>query len=254
MGRDVAHGKRQIGLGAGTRIYLRCGVTDLRKAFDGLTQIVEDDLARSITDGDFIVFCNRSKNRLKAIYWDGSGLCLFAKRLEGGASRRGVSVRVVTHPQYSSRQQDWPRSNPKGYGVWFEGRMVSAARSRRFQLVEERLNASVDEVPAYDWKTPLQRVVQILKRHRDVMFATAPDLKPRLTSASRLDLHGNCSLCSVDRPWIVLCRNSLGTSVAFWTRRRCRVRRGWRAVAGRCSHETGKSFLPSTFGRSAEFQ
>ena len=73
-----------IGLGAGTRIYLRCGVTDLRKAFDGLSKVVEEDLSRNITDGDFIVFCNRVKNRLKAIYWDGSGLCLFAKRLEGG--------------------------------------------------------------------------------------------------------------------------------------------------------------------------
>ena len=73
-----------IGPGVGTRIYVRCGVTDLRKAFDGLTQIVEDDLSRNITDGDFIVFCNRARNRLKAIYWDGSGLCLFAKRLEGG--------------------------------------------------------------------------------------------------------------------------------------------------------------------------
>lgn len=73
-----------IGLGAGTRIYLRCGVTDLRKAFDGLAQVVENDLSRNLTDGDFIVFCNRARNRLKAIYWDGSGVCLFAKRLEGG--------------------------------------------------------------------------------------------------------------------------------------------------------------------------
>ena len=56
----------------------------MRKAFDGLAKIVEDDLRRNILDGEIVLFCNRARNRIKGIYWDGSGLCLFAKRLEGG--------------------------------------------------------------------------------------------------------------------------------------------------------------------------
>ena len=74
-----------IGLGAGVRLYLRCGVTDLRKSFGGLATIVEEDLKRNLLDGDLVLFCNRSRNRIKGIYWDGSGVCLFAKRLEGGS-------------------------------------------------------------------------------------------------------------------------------------------------------------------------
>lgn len=73
-----------IGLNSSTRIYVRCGVTDMRKAFDGLAKIVEEDLRRNILDGEIVLFCNRAQNRIKGIYWDGSGLCLFAKRLEGG--------------------------------------------------------------------------------------------------------------------------------------------------------------------------
>ena len=73
-----------IGLSSGARFYLRCGSTDLRKAFDGLASIVEDELKRDLYDAVVVLFCNRARNRVKAIYWDGSGLCLFAKRLEAG--------------------------------------------------------------------------------------------------------------------------------------------------------------------------
>lgn len=84
----MAHSSRGlvlvIGLSSGARFYLRCGPTDLRKAFDGLASIVEDELKRDLYDAVVVLFCNRARNRIKAIYWDGSGLCLFAKRLEAG--------------------------------------------------------------------------------------------------------------------------------------------------------------------------
>ncbi len=76
---------RVIGLGSGVRLYFRCGVIHLPKSFEGLATIVEEDLERNLLDGDLVLFCNRSRNRIKALYWDGSGACLFLKRLEGGS-------------------------------------------------------------------------------------------------------------------------------------------------------------------------
>ncbi len=122
-----------IGLGAGTRIYLRCGVTDLRKAFDGLAKVVEEELSRSITDGAFIVFCNRTRNRLKAIYWDGSGLCLFAKRLEGGRfawpdSR--AAAQEVTSAELSMILEGIDFRNAT-HRVWYRRRPISDRNEER---------------------------------------------------------------------------------------------------------------------------
>ena len=118
-----------IGLGAGTRIYLRCGVTDLRKAFDGLTRIVEEDLSRRITDGDFVLFCNRARNRLKGIYWDGSGVCLFAKRLEGGRfawpSSREVA-QEITSAELSMLLEGIDYRNAT-HRVWYRRRPVASS-------------------------------------------------------------------------------------------------------------------------------
>jgi len=66
------------------RIYLASGPTDLRKSFDGLSGIARTKLEQDPTSGHLFVFCNRRRDRLKVLYFDGSGLWVFAKRLEKG--------------------------------------------------------------------------------------------------------------------------------------------------------------------------
>ena len=64
---------------------------------------------------------------------------------------------------------DFPKSNPEGYALWFQEQMKVEFQRKRM-LLAESLNMSVDEVPEFDVKTPLQRVVQLLKRHRDIRY------------------------------------------------------------------------------------
>ena len=68
----------------------------------------------------------------------------------------------------------WPRSNPKGYAGWFRQRMITVFESQR-KFLAEQLRANIEDVPDYKVKTPLQRAIQILKRHRDIMFANDSD-------------------------------------------------------------------------------
>ena len=68
----------------GARIYLALGPTDMRKGFDGLAAQVSHVLKRDPFSEHLFVFRSKRGDRLKALYWDGSGLCLFAKRLERG--------------------------------------------------------------------------------------------------------------------------------------------------------------------------
>ena len=56
-------------------------------------------------------------------------------------------------------------------------------------LVEQRLYASVEDVPPYEWKTPLQRSIQVLKRHRDVMFRDNPLVGPISIIITNLAAH-----------------------------------------------------------------
>jgi transposase len=73
-----------FGLGPATRIYLASGATDMRKSFEGIYGLVRDRMLCEPRSGHIFVFCNRQHNRLKILFFDGSGLWVAAKRLEKG--------------------------------------------------------------------------------------------------------------------------------------------------------------------------
>lgn len=57
---------------------------DMRKSFDSLSLLVTEGLARNVLSGDLFLFVSKNRKRAKVLYWDGTGLCVFAKRLEKG--------------------------------------------------------------------------------------------------------------------------------------------------------------------------
>jgi transposase len=73
-----------IELRAGTRIWLAAGVTDMRRGFQGLSAQVQTVLEQQPYSGHVFVFRGRRGDIIKCLWFDGDGLCLFAKRLERG--------------------------------------------------------------------------------------------------------------------------------------------------------------------------
>lgn len=65
-------------------VYAFGAPVDLRKGFEGLSALVRNGLGRDPLSGDLFVFVNRSRGRAKVLLWDGTGLCIYAKRLERG--------------------------------------------------------------------------------------------------------------------------------------------------------------------------
>ena len=73
-----------ISIPAGVCIYLACGATDMRRGFDGLAVMVQEVLAQNPHSGALFAFWGKRGDLIKLLWWDGQGLCLFAKRLEKG--------------------------------------------------------------------------------------------------------------------------------------------------------------------------
>lgn len=66
------------------KVHLAYGYTDMRKGMDGLALLVQEVLRQDPFTGHLFVFRGRKANLIKIVFWDGTGLCLFTKRLEHG--------------------------------------------------------------------------------------------------------------------------------------------------------------------------
>jgi transposase len=76
-----------IALPAGVRVLMATRPVDFRKGMDGLAALVKEELRADPYAGAIFVFRARRADRVKLIVWDGTGLCLYAKRLEQGRFR-----------------------------------------------------------------------------------------------------------------------------------------------------------------------
>lgn len=87
-------------------------------------------------------------------------------------ARTTVSITDDRHKCFEKICDNWHISNPEGYAKWFEYRM----NPEQTRILLEK--AQVDDVPLFKKKTPLQRVIQLLKRHRDNWSKDNPEAKP----------------------------------------------------------------------------
>ena len=73
-----------IGSSRQLRVFAFSAPVDMRKGFDGLASLVREQMGHDPTDGTLYLFVSRHRIRAKVLVWDGTGLCLYAKRLEEG--------------------------------------------------------------------------------------------------------------------------------------------------------------------------
>jgi transposase len=79
-----------LAVNATTRVYLFMRDVDMRRSYDGLMAIVQAEFARDIRLGDYFMFVNKRRDRIKIMWWDRDGLAIFMKRLEAGTVQKPI--------------------------------------------------------------------------------------------------------------------------------------------------------------------
>ena len=111
------------------RVQLYGAPVDMRKSFDGLSALVKHSMGHDPLSGQLFVFVSRRASQMKVLYFDRSGYCVWAKRLEAG---RFISDWCAVR----SREMDWTALK-----LMLEGIEVGRQR-KRYRYVERAQNAS----------------------------------------------------------------------------------------------------------------
>jgi transposase len=107
------------------RIFVSTQPTDMRRSFDGLAMITRENMGQDPLSGHLFVFFNRRGDRVKIMFWDRSGFCIWYKRLEQGVFRLPQSIVNTPNPEVEITD----------LSLILEGIDLSSARRRkRFSL------------------------------------------------------------------------------------------------------------------------
>ena len=84
------------------KVFFYLKPVDMRKSINGLSIMVVDQLEMDAMSGQLFLFCNRYKDKIKALYWDKNGFCLWYKRLEKG--RFKIPDKYADHLEISMQE------------------------------------------------------------------------------------------------------------------------------------------------------
>jgi transposase len=135
------------------RVFVYGQPTDMRKSYDGLYALARNGLRQDVLSGHLFVFINRRGSQIKILYFDRSGWCVWAKRLEAG---RFISDWRDVH----SREIDWTALKLMLEGIEVKRRM------KRYRLERNEVESSDAEQAASIASTNADRVVPTSARRR----------------------------------------------------------------------------------------
>ena len=93
-----------FGLNQGLRFYFYNAPTDMRKSFDGLSGLIQNNTDYNLLSGDVFVFVNRMRNKMKLLRWEHGGFILYYKRLERGTfeASQDFELQITKKLDYST--------------------------------------------------------------------------------------------------------------------------------------------------------